>query len=278
MRNLFQFFVQFSSLIIFLILEVFSLVLVVRHHSFQNAGFVNSANDVAGRSFDTYHNFTEYLHLKAINDSLVRENAILKGTQFSAYRGETYTLDADCNQEFTQIYTYISAKVINKTTDKANNYILLNRGSDHKIARDMGVIASNGVVGIVKDVSAHFSVIMPVIHKDSKISVKIGQSAYTGSLQWQGPDPKLAQVMNVPNHVKLKEGDTVFTSGYSSIFPENIMVGTIAKHKMPSGSNFHEITVRLSTNFEALPYVYVVNYLLKQEQQALEDSTQIQPK
>ncbi|MDX2003123.1 MAG: rod shape-determining protein MreC [Chitinophagales bacterium] len=275
MRNLFQFFVRYSSLFIFIMLEGVSLTLAIRYHSYHRTSFVNAANHFAGNVFNSYHNFTEYLSLKTVNDSLVRENALLKARQLSSFRDECVSIDSVKNEDLTQIYAYIGAKVINKTTDKANNYILLNRGSRHGIKRDMGVIAAQGVVGVVIDASDHFSVVMPVLHKDSKTSVKIGQSAYTGSLQWQGPSPYYADVLNVPNHVKVKTGDTVYTSGYSSIYPEDIMVGVIKKHRIPSGSNFHEITVKLSTNFEALPYVYVVNYLLKQEQQALEDSTKL---
>jgi rod shape-determining protein MreC len=272
MRSLFQFFVRFSSFFIFLILEVIAFVFIIRDHAYQNAGFVNSANEVVGRTYESINNTKEYLRLKEINDSLRDENARLRGAQFASYRDETYTVDANCNNDFSQIYTFISAKVINKTTDKANNYITINRGSKQGIKKDMGVITDHGIVGIVTTVSEHFAVVMTVLHKDSKISVKIGQSNYTGSLVWEGKNPRECDVVNVPNHVKVAVGDTVYSTGYSSIFPENIMVGRIKKATVPSGSNFYEITVTLSTNFESLPYVYVVNYLYKKEQAEVEQN------
>ena len=265
MRSLFQFFVRFSSFFIFLILEVIAFVFIIRDHAFQNAGFINSANEVTGRVYQSVNNSREYLHLREINDSLRDENARLRAGQISAFRDEKIVKDDNCDSNFTQIYSFISAKVINNTTDKATNYITINRGRKHGIEKDMGVITNNGVVGIVKDVSDNFAVIMSALHKDSKISVKIGNSNYSGSMVWQGKDPRVAQVMNVPNHVKVAVGDTVYTTGYSSIFPENIMAGRVKQARVPSGSNFYEISVTLSANFEALPYVYVVNYLKKKE-------------
>ena len=270
MSSLLQFFVRFSSFFIFLLLETISFFFIIREHAFQNAGFINSSNEAVGRIYESYNNSKEYLYLRTINDSLRDENARLRAGQFASFRDEKFSVDANCNPDFSQIYTFLSAKVINKTIDKTNNYITINRGSKQGIEKDMGVITDQGIVGIVKDVSEHFSVVMTILHKDSKISVKIGNSSYTGSLVWQGKDPRVAQILNVPNHVKASVGDTVFTTGYSSIFPENIMVGRIKEARVPSGSNFYEMSITLSTNFEALPYVYIVNYMMKKEQSQLE--------
>ena len=68
---------------------------------------------------------------------------------------------------------------------------------------------------------------------------------------------------------KFQPGDTVFTSGYSSIFPPDIPLGTIGKSKIVNGATY-EIDVELFEDFGALRYVVVVENLGKDEMKELE--------
>ena len=75
--------------------------------------------------------------------------------------------------------------------------------------------------------------------------------------------------------MKISKGDAIVTSKYSAIFPEGISIGNIVDFKINPGDNFYTISVKLSTDFSNLSYVYVVNNLMKGEQRILEEKSQI---
>jgi len=138
----------------------------------------------------------------------------------------------------------------------------------------MGVISSKGVVGIIKNVSDHFSSVMSVLHEKNKLSAKIKKSGYYGSLVWEGNNYREAELKDIPNHVKLAIGDTIVTSGYSSIFPENILIGTVKEFDLPKGNNFYNIKIEFTEDYKNLSHVYIVRSLLKEEKEKLEAQNQ----
>ena len=79
-----------------------------------------------------------------------------------------------------------------------------------------------------------------------------------------------AVLSDIPYHVDIAAGDSVVTSGYSSIFPEGILVGTISGYSMEEGS-FYIIKVKLSVDFRKLTYVTVIENMLLDEQRELEN-------
>jgi rod shape-determining protein MreC len=136
----------------------------------------------------------------------------------------------------------------------------------------MAVISSSGVVGIVKDVSEHFSTVISLLHRSTKISSKVQGSEYFGSTIWDGESPEYANLFDIPSHAKVSLGDSVVTSTYSGIFPRGILIGTISALG-ESGESFKDIEVKLSTNFRTLSYVYVVRNIFKAERDSLEAKT-----
>jgi rod shape-determining protein MreC len=172
-----------------------------------------------------------------------------------------------------QQYTYITARVINNSVNRRNNYLTLDKGSLQGIEKDMGVISSSGVVGIVKDVSKHYCTVMSVLHKNTRISARFNHNNYFGSPVWDGNDSREATLLDIAKHVKFSVGDTLVTTVFSSIFPEGVMVGVVKESNIKKGDNFYKITVNLSANFLNLSHVYIVNNLLKKEQQELEAGT-----
>ncbi|CAN5229339.1 rod shape-determining protein MreC [soil metagenome] len=271
MRNLLSFFIRYNSFFIFFALEVICLASVFRLNYYHKVTFVNAANDLSGSIYSSYSNFTDYLSLADVNDSLSRENALLRSQLQGSYWNTEVKKDVACDVNMVQAYQYFDAKIISNSTNSISNYLVINKGRKHGVRENMGVVVSNGVVGIVMDVSENFATIMSVLHKDSKISVKIKSfNNYTGSLIWLGGDSRYAIVKQIPKHVKFAVGDSVVTSGYSSIFPENILVGSIESFEIPSGSNFYDISIKLAADLETIEYVYVINYLYSKEQGELQ--------
>ena len=172
---------------------------------------------------------------------------------------------------YKQQYEYITSKVINNTVKKQKNYITISKGSKNGIESGMGVITSNGIVGVVKNVSENFSTIVSFLAADElEISVKLKKSGYAGTLLWNRRGTREALLKDVNTYVKVGKGDTLITSGYANVFPQGIFVGTVTNFEKNAGENFYSIDVQLSTDFSNLSYVYVVRNLHKDEQEKLE--------
>jgi rod shape-determining protein MreC len=270
MKNLFLFLWRFKYFILFLLTEAFCFYLIFRNSNFHHSALVNSSNSVAASVSETVTSVKEYVNLRKVNNDLALENSKLRSMLPETYYADSATKKSINDSLHHQQYSFITAKVINNSVNRRNNYLTLNIGSLQGIEPEMGVISSEGIVGIVKDTSKHFCSVMSFLHKDSKISAKLKKSGYIGSLVWDGYDANHASLKDIATHVQLSKGDTIVTSSYSSIFPENIMIGRIEDFERKAGDNFYEISVRLSTDFSKLSYVYVVNNVLKEEQQKLE--------
>jgi rod shape-determining protein MreC len=273
MRNLIKFLVSNLSLFLFVILELISFYFIANNNRYYNSWTVNTVNEGVGSVYKAKNGITEYFSLGRVNDSLVQENMRLQQLMARNYTNNHSQIDSvadTLDKNIEQVYSYFAAKVIKNTTDKAKNFIYLDRGSRHGIRENMGVFNSKGIVGITTIVSPNFCIVTSVLNTDSRFSVKLSRSNYYGNLSWDTKSSQYALLSQIPNHVKVVKGDSVLTSGFSSFFPANIMVGTIQDfHEIP-GSNFLELRVKLSTDFHNLSYVYIVNFLRKEELHALE--------
>lgn len=278
MRNLWIFFLRYYAIFLFLFLEVIAFSLIFKNNSYQGASYFNSSNKIAGEIYTSIANIESFIHLKSVNDSLALENARLKNQLLSEKYSNKTVRSSRYDSVTLQRYTYLQAMVVNNTIMKRNNYITLDKGYIHGVRKNMGVICGDGIVGIVKDVSDHFCTVMSFLHKDSKISARLNSTNDFGSLVWEGLNPKEGLLKDVPTHVVVKLGDSVTTTGYSDIFPRNIMIGRVKNVIKKSGDNFHNIEVSLSTNFSSLRYVYIVSDILSAEKLKLESKIEEEKK
>lgn len=274
MRNLFRFLTKNSFIFLFLICEFFAFWMIIANNNYQNSKFFNSSNFLVGNFYASVNSINDYFHLKEVNKELAEQNAKLQANNISSFvkvYGRIFEIN---DTAYHQTYMYSSAKVVNNSTNKRQNYITIDKGDLNGVAAEMGVISAQGVVGIVKNVSKNFGSVMSILHDKNKLSAKIKKSGYYGSLVWEGNNYREAQLKDIPNHVKLVVGDTVVTTGYSSIFPENILIGTVQEFDLPEGNNFYNITVRFAVDFKNLSHVYVVRSLQKAEKEKLETESQ----
>lgn len=198
------------------------------------------------------------------------ENAKLRSQLLTSYYQNNLTVNHINDTIYKQQYEYIPAGVVNNSVTKRNNYITLNRGSNHGITPQMGVISESGIVGIVMSVSPNYSTVLSLLNNNCKISAKVKKNGAFGSLVWDGDDPSIARLLDVNKHVPVATNDLVITSNYSTIFPEGIPIGKIYAHSLDAGDNFHTIKVELFTDFSTVSTVYVIRNLFKEEQQQLE--------
>lgn len=172
-----------------------------------------------------------------------------------------------------QRYTYLSAKVVNNSISKRDNYITIDKGSIDGIHADMGVISNNGIVGFVQSVSPHYAIIVSVLNQNFRVSAKIKKNDYYGRLEWDGIHAGYCQLYDLPHHVPLQKGDTIVTSGYTNFFPSNVLIGIIDDFKIVGG-NFYKAEVKLNVDFQKLDYVILIDDIQRTERINLEGSMQ----
>ncbi len=271
MRNLFKFIIRYHVTLLFIVIESFSLFLTIQTNSFQRASFINSSTEISGNIYSWFSSVTEYISVKEDNEKLAKENTELRKLLKSNYINNVLTLKTINDSIYKQKYDYFTAKVVNNSVIHQNNYLTLNKGYNQGARKDMAVINPQGIVGIIKDVSPNFSIVIPAININAHISAKIKKWGCFGTLSWDGKDYRKAQLNEIPFHIKLVKGDTLVTSGYSSMFPEGIMVGTVSDFDLNDGKDFYNININLSTDFMSLNHVYIISNLYKDEQEKLEN-------
>lgn len=273
MRNLIRFLLRYNQVIVFMILEFFAIFFLIRYNQYQKAMAVGMFQNITGFYHSKVFSLTEYLNLRETNEKLAEENTRLKNALELVYRGDEMFFYRKEDTVYQQQYYMTSAKVINNSSNKQRNFITLNKGFEHGIEKEMGVVSSEGVVGVVYDVSKRFSTVISLLNINFRISAKIKKNNYFGSLAWDGQHYDRAVLNEIPFHVDISKGDTIITSGYSTIFPEGTLIGVIYDFHIEDG-NFYKITVDLSTDFRQLTYVNVIRNLTKTEQTQLEKSTE----
>jgi rod shape-determining protein MreC len=271
MRNFILIIRKYNFFIVFLLLQGLSMYLLVNNNTYQREAVVSTSNEVVGEIYSAYSDVTDYLTLGITNRLLAEENARLRRADSTSFYDSDFKLMKVNDTLGFQQYEYITAKVINNSVTKVNNYITLDAGYNKGVRKDMSVISSNGVVGIVKDVSEHFCTVMSMLNSKTRISTMIKKNGYFGSTIWSGNSPMMANLLDIPSHAKVNVGDTIVTTSFS-IYPKNIMVGRVAEIGT-SGESFKEIKVRLSTDFQNISYVYIVRDILKIERDTLEART-----
>jgi len=266
MYNLLKFITKYHFTILFVLIQIFNLALITQFNQYQKSNFLYFYGNIVGKILHTHNSFVSYLSLKEENEKLAQENSALKNEKLNVYYTEVPALLNDTIfysdtilRDTCQQFLYYSAKVISNSVNKLNNLLYINKGSLDGIKEGMGVVSMEGVVGVVKQTSKNYSTVMPVINRSVNISAKLKGTGYFGNLSWDGNKPNIAQLNDIPNHIFPQKGDTVVTSGYSHIFPEGEIIGTVSDFKEISGAGFLFITVKLSTDFSKLNFVYVIN-------------------
>ena len=265
MRNIFLFIRLYFNLIFFLLLQGLSIYLIIHYSRYHHAAFGNLSNQVTGKVNAQYSRIDNYFHLKRINDSLVKANEVLYNKlkidfelPDTATKTMVDSIQVDSILKYRK-FTYLSARVISNSISTQNNYIVLSRQGSPRLGEGMGVVdQSNAVVGIITEVTDGYAVVMSLLHKDSHLSGKLLKGGETGTLTWDGKEPNMVTLTNIPKSAKVAKGDTIITSGFSTTFPKGMLIGTVDEiFSEKSTSNFR-IKFRTSANFYTLQYVYAI--------------------
>lgn len=266
MKSLLNFIIKFHYFILFVLIECFSIILVIEYNDYHRASFLNSSSHISGNVYKSFHSVFQYFDLKETNIELNETLASFQNKSKTSYKNNQVNIVEILDSLFTQQYYYIPGQVINNSINKQNNYITLNIGLRQGVKNEMGVISTLGIVGVVKDVSENYSSVISILNRNLKISAMIKHSGYFGTLYWSGDNYLYVTMDDLPNHISVNKGDTIITSGFSSMFPKGKVIGLVEEIDESNEGDFMSISVRLIIDFKKLSHVMVVDNLLREEQ------------
>lgn len=249
--------------IVFLILEVASLVLLFRFNAYQGSVWTTQANDVVGRVLEGRQRLIAYSQLGEANRQLMEINLQLQ-SELDVVRHRLAELEHDSSATERAVASQLAgihripAQVVSNSIRDRENYITINRGLADGVENEMGVVCGTGVVGIVYQAGQHYSLVLPVLNSRSSISCRLHDTEYFGYMKWNGGSPLLAFIDDIPRHAKIKVGEMVETSGFSSVFPAGIFVGKVRRILNSDDGLSYKLEIGLSTDFARLRNVSVI--------------------
>ncbi|MDX9782048.1 MAG: rod shape-determining protein MreC [Bacteroidales bacterium] len=250
------------SLLVFVVLETISLMMISESSFFQQLKISGVYMSVRGSLARAGTGIKYYFHLKDVNTDLSRENAILLA-ELEKYRAlgiNTDTLEIQ--------YQYIPATIVANSTNSTQNFIIIDKGRRDGIEKDMGVVSPMGVAGVVSEVSERYAYVISMLNINQSISARIGREGAFGPMLWDGKSAGRALLTDIPQHIEFAVGDTIYTSGFSTIFPPQIPIGRAGKSKTVRGTH-KEVEVELLQDFKTLKYVRVVKNINRDELDSL---------
>lgn len=277
MRELFDFFIRNSKWFVYALFVVASCMLLFQGNPYQHHVLLTSANSVTAAVYETGNNVTSYFNLREINEDLNRRNASLEKEVINLREKLQRYAEADFADTLVTSpeadhFDFIVAHVINNSISRPFNYLTLDKGSKDGVKPELGVIDQNGVIGIVSGVGPHSARVISLLNPNLRLSCKIKNSDHFGSLVWDGNDPTMALLEELPRHTVFNPGDTVVTSGYSAVFPPGLPVGIILDDDRDHNENFFTLKIRLFTDFTALGNVQIVMNNFGEEITAVEQT------
>ena len=264
MYNLLRFIKINHFLLLFILIEGFSVFLLLQNNSYQANRAIKFSTQYTSFIHNYTASFSDYVALKETNNYLIEENAKLH----SLLQNEISFVDSTLIR--IKKYHYYPAKIINNSVSKRNNFITLNKGSKHGIKEGMGVITNQGVVGVIHSVSTHYAIAISLLHRKSAIGIQLKKNNHNGILKWKGFDYKSATISDFPNHITIIIGDTITTNSHSVIFPEGVSIGAVKNIKKNKDDGFLEVSINLFEDFNQLNYVYIIHSDEAGEQLSLE--------
>lgn len=254
---------------VFIILEIASVLMLFRNNQIQRLWIARISHGFMARTWGASQSVSNYFSLKRQNDELALENdrlqKLVRGYELAAREADPASKPVLADNGFN----YIPATIIKSSTNTQHNYLIIDKGSEDGVTRNSGIITDKGVIGIVDAVSSHYSYAISFLNTELFISARLGNSGAVGPLAWDGTGSDRAILKEIPLQFKFAPGDTVYTSGYSTIFPPDIPIGVAGESKIINGAT-NEIKVDLFQNHKALKYVTIVSNTRAAEIEAIE--------
>ena len=262
MRNLYIFIIKTIHISLFMILTGISIYLIYKSSNYKQWALNTFTKEITGPILKLQSNYMDWIHVRRENKQLLEQNKNLLTIAFN-HKFDTVHVETIFHGD-SLLFEYHTAKVIESTINKQNNYIILDKGIHDGIHPDMGVLSTQGVVGIIKEVSPNFSIAIPIIHSKFTIFAKVRNSDASGMLTWDGLNARYAQMSNLPHIERVKVSDTIVTQ-HSLIFPPDYPIGVVESILPETSGGYFVIEVRLLVSYEKLRNVYIIEQKYSEE-------------
>lgn len=258
--------------VIFIAMEMAALSMLRNNAPLQNTWMAKGGQAVMGGLWGMTQDIKDYFSLRQVNDSLALENFLLRSrmADLEEFISDSIRISRLPSDGIAKGYRYIPATISKISNNSQHNYLIISKGSDDGVVKGDGVITGKGAVGVIDGVSRHFSYARSFQNHGMSISTRVGKTGVSGPMIWDGIRSNGALLKEIPLHMEIAVGDTVYTSGFSSIFPPDIPLGVTGESRIVNGST-SEIKVRLFEDFSSLRYVTIVENLGREEIRQLED-------
>lgn len=278
MQQILNFLIKHNHWFLFILLEGISFVLLFSFNRYQNAAMFTSANEFAGNIYSLMSDVDGYFGLSDENEALVEQNRVLINEieqlkqELASFKDSTALATNSFAAPLKGDFRFNTARAVNNSLNKVNNFITIDKGKNDGINSEMGVFNDKGVIGIIYKTSDNFSLVMPLLNSKSMLSCRVKGSNSFCTLRWNGEELQYSYLIDLPRYAIFQQGDTVVTSGFSSIFPADIPVGEIERLENSDDGMFYRARVKLFVDFASIDNLFVVGNDNKLEQDTLEMS------
>ena len=280
MSNLLDFLKRYFHVLTFIGLQILCIVMISKTMNYPGFALARATRVITSPVNRMCYSVIRHFNYSKENQYLTEQNLGLMNElerNFLSSNDSVTPVEGDYTDTLgrtkrVRLYEYTSANVIYNTIHKKNNYLMIDKGAEDGIEPDMSVLSAEGVVGVVSEVSKHFSTVISLLHPDCQISAKVQPANQLGTITWRYGDPQSVYLEDIPEHLNINEGDSVLTSGYSNIFPSNILIGTISEKSKNPTASFLTLKVKLATDFNHINTVYVVRNLYREELETLKSN------
>jgi len=255
--------------LLFVLLELIAFALILQQRSYHRSWALNSSQELTGLALNRYQNSLQYLSLREQNQILHEENRKLRNLLDANYLYSHRGLPKDSDTLLSRRFQWIPARVIQSSIFKRNNYLTLDKGRLSGVYPGMGIHGTEGVVGIVQQVGAHFCTALPLINPNLQVTGKLQRSGYFGPVRWDGKDYRYAFLEDIPRYAPVNLGDTAVSDGRSALFPAGLPIGYVVAKELQTDQNFYRLKLELSVDFARLERVYLLNDLKREELDSL---------
>lgn len=252
------FFAGLATAAIFVLLEVAAMSMLKSASALQDVWINRFSHNVMAVTWGSLNNINNYFGLR-------EQNAILAGRNYELfkelqhYKEREKALNAMAKLDSASLpprFNYIPAEVTAMGTNSRHNYIILDKGSDDGVVPQSAIVTPNGVVGMIYSVDRRYSYGLSLLNDRVSVSARVGREGIVAPLVWDGHGTAHAVLKDIPLHLEVARGDTVFTSGISAVYPPDIPLGVTAGSRLVDGA-LHVVDVNLLMDFASLRYVII---------------------
>lgn len=242
---------------VFILLEILALLIIANKSVFQRSHFVQLSMDVSAMMYEKTSELTKYFGLYSTNEELVRHNTELQ-KKVEHLQNIVSSNEYLASVGHDSAVAFVPAKIVSKTLNDLDNYFILNKGEKDGISEGLGVVCNSNVLGVVQYVSRNYSAVLLAMSAKMKLSGMIKNDGHLCTVIWDKVSTSKAEIEDIPYHIDVKIGDTIVTSGFSSIFPENYVIGTISKITKNKSTASNDLQINYSVDFMRAKYAEIV--------------------